>query len=81
MRQEAGNFMQVKNTRKSSQRLKDCLIEMDMAVPLVLLMAQQGSCVVYQVHWVICVHRDIYFQFREIFFGGGGGWGEVEIFF
>jgi len=48
LRQEAGNFMQVKNTRKSSQRLKDCLIEMDMAVPLVLLMAQQGSCVVYQ---------------------------------
>ncbi len=39
---------QVKNTRKSSQRLKDCLMEMNLAVPLVLLMAQQGNCVVYQ---------------------------------
>jgi len=48
LRQEAGNFSQVKNTRKSSQRLKDCLMEMNLAVPLVLLMAQQGSCVVYQ---------------------------------
>ena len=40
---------QVKNTRKSSQRLKDCLIESGLAVPLVLIMAQQGNCVVYQV--------------------------------
>jgi len=48
LRQEAGNFNQVKNTRKSSQRLKECLMEMKLAVPLVLLMAQQGSCVVYQ---------------------------------
>jgi hypothetical protein len=36
------------NTRKSSQRLKDCLMEMNLAVPLVLLIAQQGNCVVYQ---------------------------------
>ena len=38
----------MKNTRKSSQRLKDCLLEENLAVPLVLLMAQQGNCVVYQ---------------------------------
>ena len=48
LRQEAASFTQVKNTRKSSQRLKDCLIESGLAVPLVLLMAQQGNCVVYQ---------------------------------
>ena len=29
--------------------MKDCLIEKGLAVPLVLLMAQQGNCVVYQV--------------------------------
>jgi hypothetical protein len=29
-------FRQVKNTRKSSQRLKDCLMEMNLAVPLAL---------------------------------------------
>ena len=39
----------MKNTRKSSQRLKDTLLEKDLAVPLVLLMAQQGNCVVYEV--------------------------------
>ena len=39
----------MKNTRKSSQRLKDCLIEKGLAVPLVLMMAQQGNSVVYQV--------------------------------
>ena len=38
----------MKNTRKSSQRLKDSLMDSHLAVPLVLLMAQQGSCVVYQ---------------------------------
>merc|ERR1712142_990850 len=48
LRQEAASFTQIKNTRKSSQRLKDCLIEKGLAVPLVLLMAQQGNCVVYQ---------------------------------
>jgi len=48
LRQEAASFTQVKNTRKSSQRLKDCLLEENLAVPLVLLMAQQGNCVVYQ---------------------------------
>ena len=41
--------LQIKNTRKPSQRLKDCLLEKELAVPLVLLMAQQGNCVVYQV--------------------------------
>merc|ERR1719508_197435 len=48
LRQEAASFTQIKNTRKSSQRLKDCLIEKGLAVPLVLLMAQQGNSVVYQ---------------------------------
>ena len=28
--------------------MKDCLLEKELAVPLVLLMAQQGNCVVYQ---------------------------------
>jgi hypothetical protein len=40
--------LQVKNTRKSSQCLKDCMMEMNVAVPLVLLMAQQGNCMVHQ---------------------------------
>merc|ERR1719336_2010877 len=48
LRQEAASFTQIKNTRKPSQRLKDCLLEKELAVPLVLMMAQQGNCVVYQ---------------------------------
>ncbi len=48
LRQEAGSFAQIKNTRKSSQRLKDALIDNDLAVPICLLMAQQRNCVVYE---------------------------------
>lgn len=48
LRQEAGSFNQIKNTKKSSQRLKDALIDNNLAVPLCLLMAQQRNCVVYQ---------------------------------
>jgi hypothetical protein len=48
LRQEAGFFNQIKNTKKSSQRLKDALIDNNLAVPLCLLMAQQRTCVVYQ---------------------------------
>ena len=48
MRQEAGFYNQIKNTKKSSQRLKDALIDNNLAVPICLLMAQQRTCVVYQ---------------------------------
>ena len=41
-------WLQIKNTRKSSQRLKDALIDNKLAVPICLLMAQQRNCVVYQ---------------------------------
>ncbi len=39
--------LHVKNTQKSSQSLKDSLMEINLAVPPVLLMAQQGNCMVY----------------------------------
>eukprot|EP00096_Caligus_rogercresseyi_P010937 TRINITY_DN413_c0_g2_i2.p1 TRINITY_DN413_c0_g2~~TRINITY_DN413_c0_g2_i2.p1 ORF type:complete len:747 (-),score=245.03 TRINITY_DN413_c0_g2_i2:223-2463(-) len=48
LRSEAASFNQVKNTKKSSQRLKDALIDNNLAVPICLLMAQQRNCVVYQ---------------------------------
>ena len=48
LRLEAGSFSQIKNTKKSSQRLKDTLIDNNLAVPLCLLMAQQRNCVVYE---------------------------------
>lgn len=44
---EAGYFSQVRNTKKSSQRLKDALASNDLAVALCLLIAQQKNCVIY----------------------------------
>ncbi|XP_049790874.1 THO complex subunit 2 isoform X2 [Schistocerca nitens] len=45
---EAGYFSQVRNTKKSSQRLKEALSEQNLAVALYLLMAQQRYCVLYR---------------------------------
>ncbi|KAG5670760.1 hypothetical protein PVAND_001001 [Polypedilum vanderplanki] len=44
---EAGYFSQVRNTKKSSQRLKDALASNDLSVALCLLIAQQKNCVIY----------------------------------
>uniref|UniRef100_A0A1A9YUH8 THO complex subunit 2 n=1 Tax=Glossina morsitans morsitans TaxID=37546 RepID=A0A1A9YUH8_GLOMM len=48
LRGEAGYFSQVRNTKKSSQRLKDALASNDLAVTICLLMAQQKHCVIYR---------------------------------
>ncbi|XP_055678901.1 THO complex subunit 2 isoform X3 [Lutzomyia longipalpis] len=48
LRGEAGYFSQVRNTKKSSQRLKDALASNDLSVALCLLMAQQKHCVIYR---------------------------------
>ncbi|XP_058449396.1 THO complex subunit 2 [Malaya genurostris] len=48
LRGEAGYFSQVRNTKKSSQRLKDALASNDLAVALCLLIAQQKHCVIYR---------------------------------
>ena len=47
LRREAGQYLQEKNTKRSSIRLKDALVENDLAISLLLLMAQQRSCIVY----------------------------------
>ncbi|XP_077862660.1 THO complex subunit 2-like [Saccoglossus kowalevskii] len=48
LRAEGGYFSQVRNTKKSSQRLKDALLENDLAIPICLLMAQQRNCIVFK---------------------------------
>lgn len=48
LRSEAGYFAQVRNTKKSSQRLKDALASNDLSVALCLLIAQQKYCVIYK---------------------------------
>ncbi|XP_056012472.1 THO complex subunit 2-like isoform X2 [Ostrea edulis] len=48
LRQEGGYFAQVRNTKKSSTRLKDSLLEHDLALALCILMAQQRDSVIYE---------------------------------
>jgi THO complex subunit 2 len=45
---QGGYFGQIRNTKKSSQRLKDALLDHDLALPLCLLMAQQRNGVIFQ---------------------------------
>lgn len=48
LRAEAAHFGQVRVTKKAAQRMKETLLEHDLAIPLCLLIAQQRNCVVYQ---------------------------------
>lgn len=45
---QAGYFSQVRNTKKSSLRLKEAMADHNLAVALCLLIAQQKFCVVYR---------------------------------
>uniref|UniRef100_A0AAY4AW48 THO complex subunit 2 n=1 Tax=Denticeps clupeoides TaxID=299321 RepID=A0AAY4AW48_9TELE len=47
LKAEGGYFGQIRNTKKSSQRLKDVLLEHELALPLCLLMAQQRNGVIF----------------------------------
>ncbi|CAH1777449.1 unnamed protein product [Owenia fusiformis] len=47
LRQEGGNFAQVRNTKKSSVKLKESLLEHDLALPLCILMAQQRDGIIF----------------------------------
>uniref|UniRef100_A0A8C9WHR6 THO complex subunit 2 n=1 Tax=Scleropages formosus TaxID=113540 RepID=A0A8C9WHR6_SCLFO len=47
LKAEGGYFGQIRNTKKSSQRLKEALLEHELALPLCLLMAQQRNGVVF----------------------------------
>uniref|UniRef100_A0A3Q3X0R8 THO complex subunit 2 n=1 Tax=Mola mola TaxID=94237 RepID=A0A3Q3X0R8_MOLML len=47
LKAEGGYFGQIRNTKKSSQRLKDVLLDHELALPLCLLMAQQRNGVVF----------------------------------
>jgi THO complex subunit 2 len=44
---QGGYFTQVRNTKKSSSRLMDSLLENDLAIPMCLLMAQQRQGIIF----------------------------------
>ncbi|XP_060572351.1 THO complex subunit 2-like isoform X2 [Ruditapes philippinarum] len=48
LRQEGGYFTQVRNTKKSSNRLKDTVLEHDLALALCLLISQHRDAVIYK---------------------------------
>ncbi|KAF6022557.1 THOC2 [Bugula neritina] len=48
LRQEGGNFLQTRNVKKPSQRLKDTILKHGLTAPLAALMAQQRDCIVYK---------------------------------
>jgi len=47
LKNEAGYFGQIRNTKKSSNRLKEALVSENLALPLCVLMAQQRQGVVF----------------------------------
>nr|XP_002128581.1 THO complex subunit 2-like [Ciona intestinalis] len=47
LKAEGGYFGQIRNTKKSSNRLKEALLEQNLALPLCLLMAQQRQGIVF----------------------------------
>lgn len=48
LRQEAGYLAQVKNTKRSTNRLKEALLQEDLIVALCILMAQQRGSIVFK---------------------------------
>ncbi|XP_048589854.1 THO complex subunit 2 isoform X3 [Nematostella vectensis] len=47
LKAEGGYFGQIRNTKKSSQRLRDTLVESQLDLPLCILMAQQRNGIVF----------------------------------
>ncbi|XP_028517932.1 THO complex subunit 2 isoform X2 [Exaiptasia diaphana] len=47
LKAEGGYFGQIRNTKKSSQRLRDAVVDGELALPLCILMAQQRNGVVF----------------------------------
>ncbi|ESO04771.1 hypothetical protein HELRODRAFT_191720 [Helobdella robusta] len=48
LKQEGGYFTQVRNTKKPSSRLMDCLTEHNLTIPLCLMMSQQRNAIIFQ---------------------------------
>jgi THO complex subunit 2 len=67
LKNEGGYFHQVRNTRKSSARLKEALLESDLAMPLCILMAQQRNCILFydQEHSYLKLVSKLYDQCQQ----------------
>lgn len=45
---QGGYFSQVRNTKKSSQRLREALVDSNLCLPLFILSAQQRDCIIFR---------------------------------
>ena len=45
---QGGNFLQTRNVKRPSQRLKETVLKHNLATPLAALMAQQRDCIIYK---------------------------------
>lgn len=48
LRQEAGYFIQIRNVRKNSARLKEILMEYNLAVPYVIMLSQERNIIIHK---------------------------------
>ncbi len=64
---QGGYFTHIRNTKKSSSRLKDALMENNLAVSLCLLIGQQRDCIVYKEATNVTLAGNLYDQVRHRF--------------
>ncbi|XP_054160183.1 THO complex subunit 2-like [Oppia nitens] len=65
LRAEGGYFNQVRNTKKSTSRLKDALLDNNLAMPLCILIAQQRNCILFHQQSHIKLVGKLYDQCQE----------------
>ncbi|XP_065225591.1 THO complex subunit 2 isoform X3 [Planococcus citri] len=65
LKSEGGYFTHIRNTKKSSFRLKDALMENDLAVSLCLLIGQQRDCIVYKESAIVKLAGSLYDQCQD----------------
>lgn len=62
---QGGYFTHIRNTKKSSFRLKDALMENNLAVSLCLLIGQQRDCIVYKESANVKLAGNLYDQCQD----------------
>ena len=63
----------MRNTKKSSQRLREALVDANLSLPLCLLMAQQRDCIIFQEGAIM--HLKLVGMLLDHVREKGSGWG------
>lgn len=65
LRSEGGTFNQIRNIKKSTIRLKEALLENNLAMPLCILMAQHRNCIIFNSDAHLKLIGKLYDQCQE----------------